>query len=184
MTTTDKQKNAAAFATKSATAGMNDAGFKELSGLMCWDAVIRCALKGNAIEKKVADAAKIFGDKPESYKAFIDPTKDTIVPDAKSMRAVPQGCFLGFFENAGGKLTMIHAMMSTGQGLAAGNKNDCIGVGNTVGWEICNLAGDHENKLKKTKEKLEWADAKKGFMGPNPKAKEKRLVQVFYRPIG
>lgn len=184
MSTTENQKNAAAYATQSATAGMSDAGFKELSGLMCWDAVIRCALKAGAIDKKRADGAKISGDKPDSYKGFIDPKKDPVVADAAAMRAVPQGCFLGFFENAGGKLTMIHAMISTGHGLAAGNKNDCIGIGNPVGWEILNLAGDTENKIKKKKEKLEWANGKNGFLGPDPKSKEKRLIQVFYRPIG
>jgi hypothetical protein len=32
-----------------------------------------------------------------------------------------------------------HAMISTGAGFAAGNKNACLAIGNPVGWEILDL---------------------------------------------
>jgi hypothetical protein len=156
MPTTDKQKNSAAFATKSATEP-NSQGFKDLSSKMCWEAAAYCFQKGAAIDDKGFKAAQaIKGTEPKTYAAFIDTAKDPVVADANAMRAVPQGCFLGFFTVDGSKKTLIHAMISTGQGLAAGNKNECIGIGNPVGWEIINLAGNYTNPITKKTAALKW----------------------------
>lgn len=95
--------------------------FLELSALMCWDAVIRCQVKAG-------------GQAPGDHGVSMD---DTPVNNPDDMRHVPQGAAIGFFEGG----TLIHAMLATGHGLAAGNKNACIGIGGPVGWEILDLAG-------------------------------------------
>ena len=35
---------------------------------------------------------------------------------------------------------MVHAMLCVGKGKADGNKNDCVAVGHSVGWEILDLS--------------------------------------------
>lgn len=111
-------------------------GFIKLSGLMCWDAVMMCALDSGAIDRnKHQSIMPIHFNDFERFVKMSDP----IVSDANNMRQVPQGSFLGFFETKDGTTKLIHAMIATGQGCAAGNKNMCIGIGKAVGWEILNI---------------------------------------------
>ena len=95
---------------------------------MCWDAVAHC--------QKLAGAADSGSITIDSHDQVISMSDDAI-GTAEAMRKVPQGAFIGFFE--AGKL--VHAMVATGQGLAAGTKNACLGIGNPIGWEIVDLAG-------------------------------------------
>lgn len=85
------------------------------------------------------------------------------VDGAGAMTRLPEGHFLGFFAMGfdqrhalGNGVTpgvhfpvpfnkqetwlMIHAMISVGAGRGCGNKNDCVGVGASVGWENLDLA--------------------------------------------
>jgi hypothetical protein len=75
------------------------------------------------------------------------------------MQKVPQGAFIGFFRDG----SLVEAMLGTGAGIAAGDKNECIGSGSPVGWKLLNLA-----------EKLTRKDG--GFRGPGD-----RLLLVRYR---
>jgi hypothetical protein len=128
-------EQAADFAIKCAD-DINAHCYKELSSKMCWDAVILCAYNSQAISKKMYEAMK---DKitTEKYSAFIANT-DPVIDNADAMRKVPKGSYLGFIEISTNKL--IHAMIATGDGYAAGNKNSCIGIGRPVGWENLNIA--------------------------------------------
>ena len=101
--------------------------YLQLSGMMCWDAVAHCQALGGG----PAATSITVGD----HLHYIS-TSDPSVTSAAEMRRVPQGAFIGFFH--GGLL--VHAMIATGHGLAAGNKNQCIGIGQPVGWEILDLA--------------------------------------------
>ncbi len=88
--------------------------FTALSAQMCWDAVATCQ------------------NRPPGR--YIEET-DTAIQNVDELRNIPEGATIGFF-NAG---TLVHAMISLGNGEAAGNKNACIGMGNPVGWEILDL---------------------------------------------
>ena len=77
---------------------------------MCWDAVAACQ-----------------GRPPGRY---ID-TFDEIVRDVATLRSIPEGATIGFFDRG----TLAHVMISLGNGEAAGNKNSCVGIGEMVGWE-------------------------------------------------
>jgi hypothetical protein len=104
--------------------------FREFSALMCWDAVARCMeLAGTQIHPR-----RIMG---ESY-AHVISQDDPAIADRGTMQRVPQGSFIGFFDGD----RLIHAMIGVGFGMAAGNKNACIGIGGPVGWEILNLADE------------------------------------------
>ena len=52
------------------------------------------------------------------------------------MYRLEPGNVIGFFEGA----QIVHAMLCVGKGLAAGNKNNCVGIGSMVWWEILDLA--------------------------------------------
>lgn len=124
-----------------------------LSALMCWDAVIETYAKAG-IKKP---AKPISGT---DCAAVISLT-DTPVTSKAEMQKVPQGAFLGFFRDG----TLVHAMIATGAGIAAGNKNACIGIGGPVGWELLNLAED-----------LKWEAG--GFRDPG-----NRLFLLRYRAV-
>lgn len=140
----------ARFAENVATARTSDR-FLELSGLMCWDGVIRCALDANAISRHRARQLSWITWR-EDFSMFVS-RDDARVQDADEMRRVPAGAFVAFIEveppdrlNRGfgvpeGRRHIIHAMVSLGNGLAAGNKNSAIGIGESVGWEVLDLAG-------------------------------------------
>jgi hypothetical protein len=88
--------------------------FTALTGLMCWDAVAACQ-----------------GRPPGRY---ID-TIDELVRDVVTLRSIPEGATIGFFDRG----TLVHVMIGVGNGEAAGNKNACVGTGSDIGWEILDL---------------------------------------------
>ena len=96
---------------------------------MCWDAAIECQVRAG-----VKDPRPVRTDKHDHVISI----KDTAVTNKFEMQRVPQGASIGFFRDG----TLMHFMIAVGFGLAAGNKNACIGIGNPagVGWEILDLA--------------------------------------------
>ncbi len=127
-----------------------DQTWATLSGLMCWDAVVYCQVAAG----RLPPAAITIGNHGE-----VISEDDTRVTTSAGMRAVPQGAFIGFFDVG----RLMHAMIAVGHGLAAGNKNECIGIGAPVGWEILDLAN-----------RIDWnADGTAGW----------RHLRVYYRAM-
>jgi hypothetical protein len=152
---------AANFARKMARNNASE-DYRILSSQMCWDAVKYCALKAGVINAAKYQRIQAKTDMVN----FTDPI--ALGPDAL-LRLRP-GHVLGFFVG----MNIIHAMIYTGQGKAAGNKNDCVGVGRSVGWELLDLAS-----------LLNWAEngsvkAPPGMHGNNMAY---RTVYIHYRPI-
>ena len=135
---------------RDAATDQNSADFISLSALMCWDAVAQVQAKAGLKRQ-----TNIGGKNCDHVISLTDPA----VTSKQEMQAVPQGAFVGFFRDG----TLIHAMLATGAGIAAGNKNECIGIGRAVGWELLNLASD-----------LKWGGS--GFTDPGG-----RLILVRYR---
>jgi len=133
--------------------------YRKLSGLMCWDAVAHCALLAGVISE--ANYRNLLGNENS-----LIGQNARAVATAGAMALIPGGHILGFF--AGHKL--IHAMITTGNGRAAGNKNNCVGVGHSVGWEELNLVSG-----------LQWAQGggitAPGLLGPS------RSVTIRHRPV-
>jgi hypothetical protein len=119
-------KSAAQIARDAAT-GLNG-DFYELSALMCWDAVVYCMVRGGGSDP---------GSITSASSSHVVSTGDPAITSGAEMRWAPQGAFIGFFDGS----RLIHAMIATGHGFAAGNKNACLGIGNPVGWEILDVAG-------------------------------------------
>ena len=119
---------AAQIARDTATGKMSEY-FTLLSGKMCWDAAIECQVLAGV-------------DRPAQISTHnhdhVISLSDKAVCSATDMLGVPQGASLGFFRDG----TLVHFMICVGAGMAAGNKNACIGLGNPVGWEILQLAKD------------------------------------------
>jgi hypothetical protein len=124
-----------------------------LSALMCWDAVVEAHNKAGIKKPK-----KPISGTDCKHVISLD---DKVVASKGEMQKVPQGAFIGFFRDG----TLVHAMIATGAGIAGGNKNECIGIGSPVGWELLNLAGD-----------LKWEAG--GFRDPGG-----RLHLVRYRAV-
>ena len=132
------------------TAAVGGFGHEELSGLMCWDAALRCAQKAGCITEFRAKMLAQM-DWADDFSDFVAAT-DTRVQTPDDMREVPAGAFLAFirvdppdrfnrfFHINKGRRHIVHAMVSLGDGWAAGNKNSCIGIGNHIGWEKLDLA--------------------------------------------
>jgi hypothetical protein len=140
----------------------DDRAFRELSAQMCWDAVLLCAKKARVINdpQRVAMTPQV-----EDWSRYV-PLAAPYVQTAKHMKLVPPGSFLAFIElKIGVPRKIIHAMTALGGGKAAGNKNDCIGIGHSVGWEELDLAA------------LPWQDG--CFVPPG----QTRQVMVTYRDI-
>ena len=126
------------------------AEYLELSSLMCWSATIRCALNAGAITAVRAQRLESL-DWAEDFSPFVS-RGDTRVRTPAEMRLVPAGAFIAFIRvdppdayfrfvhDMRGKRHIVHAMLSLGNGWAAGNKNSCVGIGHHVGWEVLNLA--------------------------------------------
>ena len=135
------------------TATQKNDFYGTLSALMCWDAVIETHTKAGIKKPK----------KPVSGTScdHVISLKDKAVTNKGEMQKVPQGAFIGFFRDG----TLVHAMVGTGAGIAGGNKNECIGIGSPVGWELLNLAGN-----------LKWEAG--GFRDPG-----NRLHLVRYREV-
>jgi hypothetical protein len=112
-------------------ANQGSSEFPKISGLMCWDAVAYCARLAGIISEGRWNQLK--GAPGEIYA-----TNFSRVP-GPSLSTLSPGTMLGFFEDSGGHKKLIHAMIYLGNNEAAGNKNNCIGIGNSIGWEILNL---------------------------------------------
>ena len=110
-----------------------------------------------------------------SYANYVTPN-DTAVTTAAEMRKVPQGSFLGFFNEQVNPPVLLHAMIATGHGTACGGKNSCIGVGKDVGWELHDLAG-----------RLRWAPGTNGIAAPLGMSRSgqevTRSVHIHYRTL-
>lgn len=132
---------AANYARNVARTGQGE-DYNRLSGRMCWDAVAEVArtaaeaVAGNA--QAGAPASRNVNPRTDLVSTF-DPRVDT--PEA--MRNVRPGAVLGFFDDGG---QLAHVMIATGNGFAAGNKNDCIRPNSgdrtfaPVGFQDINLA--------------------------------------------
>ena len=99
----------------------------KLTALMCWDAVANLY---------AANGGVISGDNKN-----LVTDKDPIVDSSTAMRNIPPGALLGFF----GKGGIAHMMISVGGGSAAGNKNQCLNIGNPLGWEVIDLSAQWGN---------------------------------------
>ena len=151
-----------------ATTNKGTQEYMMLSSLMCWDAVMHCALLAGVINEAKYKASK-------GRPATLANTADPQVPDAGGMVNLPAGHAIVFYENKNGTWVAIHAMVSVGGGRAAGNKNDCVGVGASVGWEVLDLATG-----------LAWQGGGiQAPLGTNPKTGQMvhRAVRLHHRPI-
>ncbi|ALD43076.1 MULTISPECIES: hypothetical protein [Serratia] len=144
----------------------NTEEYLSLSGEMCWDAVVLCAHRSGALSKaKYKQLWLTVFDK--QYRHFVSPD-DTEIRTMADMLRAPQGCFIGIFSmRDAASPRLLHAMIGTGAGFAAGNKNLCIGVGGAVGWENLNLARD-----------LRW-QPEGGFLRQG----DSEVLRIFYRPF-
>lgn len=97
--------------------------YLELSAAMCWDAVKHCAASAGALNPDI-----------DAQHGLVSVT-DGEIRGQEAMATLPGAHAVGFFD--GNRL--VHVMMSLGEGHAAGNKNDCIGIGHPVGWEALDL---------------------------------------------
>ncbi len=154
----------ARHARDSATAG-DGADYLDLSSRMCWDAAAACVVRAGG---NTPQPGTITADHFGSFVRLTDP----LVSDADAMRKVAQGALLGFVETRDGKPVLVHAMVAVGHGMAAGNKNDCIGVGKSVGWEILDLAGE-----------LQWIDGVQAIQAPSPYDPQGRRLKVFVHEV-
>ena len=116
--------------------------YESFSSKMCWDAVIECANAAGAINPAEQARMKksIAGTRFDHFVPFHAP----IVNQLNDLREVPPGSILGFFRIHDSDLQLIHAMIFVGNQngsayMAAGNKNDCVGIGGPVGWEVLDL---------------------------------------------
>lgn len=101
----------------------NHSLYMELSSTMCWDAVKLCAtMAGFPLHTCNAQHGLVS-------------QSDRRIDGPEALIHLPTGHAIGFFDNE----RLIHVMLGTGGGHAAGNKNNCIGIGNSVGWESLNL---------------------------------------------
>ncbi len=119
---------AAQIARDTATGSMSEY-FTLLSSKMCWDAAIECQVLAG-----VERPALISTHNHDHVISL----SDKAVCSATDMLGVPQGASIGFFRDG----TLMHFMICVGAGMAAGNKNACIGIGGPVGWEILQLTKD------------------------------------------
>lgn len=97
--------------------------YLDLSAAMCWDAVKHCAV-----------ASRLLHPNVDAQHDLVSPA-DAHIRGRAEVEALPEGHAVGFFDGP----RLVHVMLSLGNGAAAGNKNDCIGIGAPVGWETLNL---------------------------------------------
>jgi len=137
------------------------AEYMKLSSQMCWTATFHVALLAGCIDQAKYNTLK-SNARIESALAG-----GQRIRNATEMRGVPGGYLIYFVHG----VKPIHAMISTDNGMAAGNKNNCVGVGKAVGWEQLNLASN-----------LDWGGAA-DIRVPGLVSAEKREVSVFCYPI-
>lgn len=133
--------------------------YRKVSALMCWDAVYRVAMKGGCITAEQFERLKTTTPRDVLCRGYR-------IMNPGEMGRLPAGWVIYFNEGP----TPVHAMISTGMGWACGNKNDCVGVGKSVGWEAHDLAGT-----------LEWTPHKgTDILAPGAmNAKRPLLVSAF-----
>lgn len=138
----------------------------ELNSVMCWTGVAYCALLSGIIDRSTYDQLKCGGERTMVTK------NHKRIKNKADLCQVEAGHMIFFFCGA----NPIHAMLSTGNGKAAGNKNDCIGVGSPmVGWEELNLGTN-----------MSWSvDGK--LLAPQGITKTNKMVyreiEAYHRPI-
>jgi hypothetical protein len=108
----------------------NSQEWRMLSTLMCWDAVAHCI--------ELAGFPKITTQQMRNNQVLAR-ISDPVVDSAAAMAAVPAGNAMVFYSKVDEAWIAIHAMLSVGDGRAAGNKNACIGLGGPIGWEVIDL---------------------------------------------
>jgi hypothetical protein len=168
--TTGTTKEAAQVAVGAANL-RNSHEWKKLTSLMCWDAIFHCAYLAGIINHSKYKALLASPNRQFHLVRYTDST----INNATAMKAIPPGHAIGFFVEEQNKTwRMIHVMLSVGDGKAAGNKNDCIGVGSMVGWEVLDLANE-----------LKWeGDGVKGAYGKdNNNEISYRDIYLRHRPI-
>ena len=126
----------AASVAKNAAAYPKSAEWEKLSQSMCWDAVAHCAHLAGVLDN--ARYKAVTGQQNRDNHVLVR-TTDPSVANAGAMASVPEGHAICFFTQVKGAWIMIHAMISTGGGSAAGNKNACLGIGGPIGWEVLDL---------------------------------------------
>ncbi len=132
------------------------------SQLMCWTAVINCKVQN---VNKFGSGAGAAGSALEAKAKGFVTKNDPQVRGVEDMKAVKAGHVLGFFDNDG----ITHCMICLGVGFAAGNKNDCVGLGHAVGWEKLDLR------------KLNWNG--NNISAPGKLSKVPRTVEIHHRPL-
>jgi hypothetical protein len=146
----------------------NSAEWLNLSALMCWDAVAHCVLLAGLIDQ---DRYKAIIHLQKSDHHLLASPNDALVANVEDLTQVPPGHAICFFERKKDQWLMIHAMLTTGQAMAAGNKNGCLqnvdggDIGRPIGWENLDLR------------KLTWAQ------GKNFVLQDGREIYVHHRPV-
>ena len=167
MNDPEKLKHCATVA-KNIAARENSAEWEQLSALMCWDAVAHCVLLSGLIDQ---DRYKTLAHMQKRDHHLLASPNDSLVANADEVAQVPAGHAICFFERQHSGWVMIHAMLTTGGGMAAGNKNGCLqsvdggDIGRPIGWENLDLR------------KLAWARGK-GFI-----LQDGREIYVYHRPV-
>lgn len=124
-----------------------------------------CALRAGIIDQRKYD--RLRGDQD------LVALSDFAVAGPNAMYRLEPGNAIGFFWSTPQGVTMVHAMLCVGKGLAAGNKNDCVGVGHSLGWEILDLANG-----------LHWQGNTGTITAPGLTEEGGRELMVRYCPIG
>lgn len=141
--------------------------FMRLTSLMCWDAVKQCAVGAGII---TAEKGRLL----ESRLSLVS-SSDFQISNAYQLKTLEQGNVLGFFTQKGASVEIMHCMISLGGSIAAGNKNDCIGIGNSVGWESIDLS-----HLQWNQDGTFYSAMGIGYDGNAPTF---RNIDMHYRPI-
>lgn len=156
--------------------------YRKLSALPSWDAVIECALDAGAISRERASSLMSINWR-ESFSKFVS-RGDPRVRNAKEMFQVPAGAFLAFIRvdapdayhsfvgDRLGRRHIVHAMISLGEGEAAGNGNSVLGIGSNDGWQVLNLAKD-----------LHWIPGSISFNAVPLGVAKSRPLRIRYRGL-
>lgn len=111
--------------------------YRKLSGLMCWDAALLCAWAAKGIDSASISLTRASFNVVENCSPDKLFAKKTKVNSAAELMAMPEGCFVGFINNATGKLR--HVMLHTTNGMGAGSKSGCIFSKSRNAWEVLDM---------------------------------------------
>lgn len=103
-----------------------------MCGAFTWRGLFR--LPGGNAQRSTASASRCH------YRRLLELARNVVIADTQirgreAMEKLPEGHAIGFFDDQ----RLVHVMLSVGNSRAAGNKNDCIGIGEPIGWEALNL---------------------------------------------